>query len=83
MIPEQFENGRKLDDKNSLQGFDAKEVYRHPNNRSVSFKKLLKCSSLVIFKCLQDAVSKMCQLEFLFQNQPFSISAGKKCAVFV
>ena len=32
-IPEQFENGKKLDGKNSLQDFDAKEMYRHPMNR--------------------------------------------------
>ena len=52
---EQFENGRKLDGKNSLQGFDAKEMYLHPKNLSVSFQKLLKCSAFVIFKCLHDA----------------------------
>ena len=37
-IPEQFENGRNLDGKTSLQDFDAKEVYIHPKNRSVSFQ---------------------------------------------
>ena len=41
-ISEQFENGKKLDGKNSLQDFDAKEVYLHPNNRPVSFQKHLK-----------------------------------------
>ena len=75
-MPEQFENGRKLDGKNSLQDFDAKEVYLHPKNRSVSFQKRLKCSAFVIFKCLHDAVSKMRRLEFQFQNLPFSKSAG-------
>ena len=40
-MPEQFENGRKLGGKNSLQGFDA-EVCLHPKNRSVSFQKRLK-----------------------------------------
>ena len=82
-MPEQFEKGRKLDGKNSLQDFDAKEVCLHPKNRSVSFQKRLKCSVFVIFKCLHDAVSKMCRLEFRFQNLPFSKSAGKKNAVFV
>ena len=38
-IPEQFENGRKSDGKNSLQDFDAKEMYLHSKNRSVSFQK--------------------------------------------
>ena len=41
-MPEQFENGRKLDGKDSLQGFDAKEVCLHPKNLSVSFQKRLK-----------------------------------------
>ena len=39
MISEQFENGRSLDGKHSVQDFDAKEVYLHPKNRSVSFQK--------------------------------------------
>ena len=60
--PEQFENGRNFDGKNSLQHFDAKEAYLHPKSRSVSFQKFLKCSVLIIFRCLQDAVSKMCRL---------------------
>ena len=41
-VPEQFENGRKLDGKNSLQDIDAKEVYLHPKSRLVSFQKRLK-----------------------------------------
>ena len=41
-MPEQFENGRKLDARDSLQGFDAKEVCIHPKNLSVSFQKRLK-----------------------------------------
>ena len=41
-MPEQFENGRKLDGKDSLQGFDAKEVCLHPKNLSLSFQKWLK-----------------------------------------
>ena len=69
-MPEQFEIGRKLDAINSLQDFDAKEVCLRPKNRSVSFQKRLKCSVFVIFKCLHDAVSKMCRLEFRFQNLP-------------
>ena len=40
-MPEQFENGRKLDGKDSLQGFDAKEVCLYPKNLSVSFQKRL------------------------------------------
>ena len=41
-MPEQFENCRKLDGKDSLQGFDAKKVCLHPKNLSVSFQKRLK-----------------------------------------
>ena len=82
-IPEQFENGRNLDGKTSLQDFDAKEVYIHPKNRSVSFQDPPKCSVFTIFKRLHDAVSKTCRLECRFQNPPFSKSAGKKCAIFV
>ena len=29
-MQEQFDNGRKFDGKNSLQDFDAKEIYLHP-----------------------------------------------------
>ena len=47
------------------------------------FKSVEKCSIFIIFKCLHDAVSKMCRFEFSFQNLPFSKCAGKKCAVFV
>ena len=72
-----FENGRKLDGKKSLQEFDVKEVCLHPMKRSVSFQKRLKCSVFVIFKCLHYAVSKIFQLDFRFQNLPFSKSAGK------
>ena len=41
-MPDKFENGRKLDGKDSLQGFDAKEVCLHPKNLSASFQKRLK-----------------------------------------
>ena len=63
--------------KSSLKDFDAKEVYLNPKNRSVSFQKRLKMFIFIILKCLHDAVSKMCRLEFRFQNLPFSKSAGK------
>ena len=76
-MPEKFENGRKLEGKNSLRDFDAKEVCLHPKNRSVSFQTRLKCSVFVIFKSLHGAVSEMCRLQFRFQNLPFSKSAGK------
>ena len=66
-MPEQFENGRKLDGKNSLQGFDAKEVCLHPKNRSVSFQKRLK----MFFRHFQ--VFTRCR----FQNVPFRAPFSK------
>ena len=36
----------------------------------------------IIFKCSHDAVSKMCLLEFSYQNLRFSKSAGKKMCRF-
>ena len=68
MIPEQFENGKKLDGENSLQNFDVKEVYLHPKNRSVSFQKRLKCS---IFHHFQ--VFARCR----FQNVPVRVPYSK------
>ena len=33
-------------------------------------KSVQKCSVFIIFRCLHDSVSKMCRLEFCFQNLP-------------
>ena len=43
-MPEQLQNGRNFGGKNSLQSIDAKEMYLHPKNRSVSFQKWRKMS---------------------------------------
>ena len=67
-MPEQFENGRKFDSKNSLQDFDAKEKYRHPKNRSVSFQKRLKMFYFHHFK-----VFTRCR----FQNVPIRVPFSK------
>ena len=76
-MPAQFENGRKIDSKDSLQDFDAKEKYLHPKNRPVSIQKRRKMICLrCCFKFIPVRVP-------FFQNLPFSKSAGKKCAVFV
>ena len=77
-MPEQFENDRKLDGKNSLQDFDATEVYVHPKNRSVSFQKRLKMFCFHNFQVFTRCRFHMCRLEFRFQNLPFSKSAAKK-----
>ena len=67
-MPEQFENGRKLDGKDSLQGFDAKEVCLHPKNLSVSFQKRLK---MFCFRHFQ--VFTRCS----FQNEPIRVPFSK------
>ena len=82
-MPEQFENGRKLDGKDSLQGFDAKEVYLHPKNLSVSFQKRLKLFCFHHFQVFTRCSFPNVPIRVPFQNLPFSKSAGKKCAVFV
>ena len=68
-MPEQFENGRKLDGKNSLQDLDAKEVYLRPKNRSVSFQKRLK---MFCFRPFQ--VFTRCRCQNLPVRVPFSKS---------
>ena len=68
-MPEQFENGRKLDGKNSLQGFDAKEVFLHPENRSASFQKQLK---MFFFRHFQ--VFTRCRFQNVPVRAPFSKS---------
>ena len=72
---------RNLMVKNLLQDFDTNEMYLHPKNPSISFQSIEKCSVLIVFKCSHDAVSRMCRLEFRFQNLPSSKSAGQNCAV--
>ena len=61
-MPEQFENGTNFDGKNSLQDFDAKDLYLHPKNRSILTNVLFLSFS---------SVSEMCRLEFRFQNLLF------------
>ena len=69
--------------RNSLQDFDAIERYLHPICQSILFQKRVEhCSIFKIFKCLHDVVSKMCRLEFNFQNLAFSKFAGRNCAIF-
>ena len=67
-MPEQFENGRKFDSKNSLQDFDAKEKYLHPKDRSVSFQKRLNMFYFHHFK-----VFTRCR----FQNVPIRVPFSK------
>ena len=56
-------------------------MYLHPKNRSFSFQKRPKMFP-IIFECSQNAAVKICRLEFLFQNLPFSKFAGKKMCHF-
>ena len=67
-MPDKFENGRKLDGKDSLQGFDAKEVCLHSKNLSVSFQKQLKMSCFRHFQ-----VFRRCS----FQNVPIRVPFSK------
>ena len=72
-MPEQFENGRKLDGKNSLQDFDAKKVCLHPKNRSASLQKRLKFSVPVIVPFSKSTVFKICRQKmcrFLVNGRP-------------
>ena len=81
-MPAQFENGRKFDDKNSLQDLMPKNstyTLRIDLSRS---KSVEKCSVFIFVECLNDAVSNLCRLRFRFQNLPFSKSAGKKMCRF-
>ena len=54
--------------KDSLQNFDAKEMYLHHKNRLVSFQKSRKCSVFIIFVSSHDASSKMYRLGSIFKN---------------
>ena len=70
-MPAQFENGRKFDDKNSLQDFMPKNstyTFRIDLSRS---KSVEKCSVFIFVECLNDTVSNLCRLRFRFQNLPF------------
>ena len=82
-MSEQFENGRNLTVKYSLQDFDAKKMYLHSKNRAVSFqrpRKMFCFHVFIIFECSHDAVSRMCQLEFHFSKSTvFEIYRRKMC----
>ena len=69
--------------KSSLQDIYAEEMYPRPKNRSISFQKRRKCSVFISFEYSHNAVSKICHLEFRFQNLPLAKSGDKKYAVFV
>ena len=68
-MPEQFENGRNLNGKNSLQHFDAKEAHLHPKSRSFSFQKCLKMFCFHHFQ-----VFTRCRFRNVSVRVPFSKS---------
>ena len=76
-MPAQFENGRKFDDKNSLQDLVPKNSTYTLRIDLSRFKSVEKCSVFIFVECLNDAVSNLCRLRFRFQNLPFSKSTGK------
>ena len=63
-MPEKFENGTKFDGKNSLQIFDAEEMYLNRTNRSVSSQKRRKMLCFQHFHVL-----RRCR----FQNVPVKV----------
>ena len=81
-MPAHFENGRKLDGKNSFQDFDTQELYLHPTNRSVSSQKHLKMFCFHHFQVFTRCRFQMCRLEFRFQIYRFP-NLPANCAVFV
>ena len=82
-MPEHLKTVGNLMVKNSLQGFDAEQHTYILGVVQYRSKSVAKCFVFIIFEYSHDAVSKMCWLEFRFQNLLFSQSASKKCAVFV
>ena len=77
-MPAQFENGRKFDDKNSLQDLMPKNstyTLRIDLSRS---KSVEKCSVFIFVECLNDAVSNYAGYGsvfkiYRFQNLPAKI----------
>ena len=67
---------------NSLRDFNGKEMYLRLKNQSRSFRKRQKCSVFIMFEHSHHVIFKLCRLEFIFQNVPFSKSAGKKMCRF-
>ena len=82
-LSERFETVENLTVKSSLQGFDAKEMYLHPKNRSVSLQKRRKIFCFHHFPWLTLCRFQIMPLEFRFQNLPFSKSASKNCGICV
>ena len=79
-MPQQFENGRKLDGKNSLQDFDAKEVYLHHKNRSVSFQKRVKNVLFSSFSSVYTMPFPKCAgYSFVFKIYRFQNRLVKMC----
>ena len=70
MILTQFENGRKLDGKKSLQDFNAKEKYLYPKNRPVSMQKRRK-----MFYLHHCRVFTRCFFKYMLVRVPFSKSS--------
>ena len=82
-IPEQFENGRNLDGKNSLQHFDVKEAYLYRKSRSVSFQKCLKMFCFHHFQGFTRFRSQSVSVRVPFSKSTVFKICRQKCAVFV
>ena len=89
-IRAQFENDRNFDTTNSLQSAqesNAKEISMHIKDRSISILKVAK-DGQKIFRFHHFRVFTRCRFQIvpvgvLFQNLPFSRSAGKVCSLRV
>ena len=69
-MQKKFKTVGNLTVKNSLQDFDAREMYLHPKNRSVLFKKRRKSSAFIIFESSNDGTMP-------FQNVPVRVLFSK------
>ena len=83
-MPEQFENGRKLDGKSSLQHFNAKETYLHPKSRSVLFQKCLKIFCFHHFQLFTRCLFRSVSVRVPFSKSTvFKICGQKMCRFHV
>ena len=83
-MPERFESGRPLDGKNSLQDFDAKEMYPMPLE---SISLVAKASKNFLFSSFLSVhempFSKCAGLRYVLKVYRFRNLPAKKSAIFV
>ena len=82
-MPEQFENSANLTVNNSLQDYDAKEVYLHPKSRWVLFKKRRRMFCFHHFKSVHAMPLPNVPVRGPFSNSTVFEICRQKYAVFV